>query len=105
MALSPLIEQGRAALDVPKKGEIVRIYYLSEGGELLCTDTPIITRQAADQLEIHLSAKRSDCVAFERWKAEDYWGKDNPAPPLRPGARLVVLPSQGSQTGLATSKT
>ena len=80
----------------------VRIYYTSEGGELLCVDSAAMSRRKAESLAASLPPSRegrgdyfgrgysSAAHAIEINKA-DYDG----AP--RFGARLVILPSQMGQ--------
>ena len=99
------------------KGVVVRVYYRSEGGEVLCFDTAPLTEGQAEELEnehreraypqafdaaTRKWTKRpgswgiSDALGTERrtWKLLDTGSAAGEAPPPRAGARLVVLPSQ-----------
>jgi hypothetical protein len=110
-----LIADGERVLEQPNKMErkrthtmIVRIYYRSEGGELLAFDCGPMSVNAAEELErehleipkLHGGKARwcpSDAVAVERFPAADI-GADAQAQgrARKPshGARLVRLPSQ-----------
>jgi len=73
-----------------KPTHVVRIYYTSQGDELLCFDAGPMSRAAADSLA-HATRARTEVIDTRLW---------NPIP-LPKGARLVVLPSQMHERGEA----
>ncbi len=80
---APFATVGRRVLErapVEAGGWIVRVYYVSQGDELLCMDGAPTTAQAARNVE------KGCAVALETYRVGN-------APPARPGARLVVNPS------------
>ena len=66
---------------------IVRIWYRSQGGELLACDSRPLTRGQADDLAWQMRRNDSDAVDAEVWRVDSRHASDR--------GRLVVLPSQG----------
>lgn len=87
------INRGRAVLETkpePRRRSektVVRIYYVSAGDELLCTDSAAMTLQAAEKLEASLAPQNSMAVRVESYgigEPRTAWKK----------ARLVIMPAQ-----------
>ena len=81
----------------------VRIYYRSMGDEVLCFEATGLTERAAKtlaaahrQIDAEVAGGRRRKVSAPGSDAHDaeQWPAHRPAPPIRHGARLVVLPSQ-----------
>jgi hypothetical protein len=72
--------------------QIVRIYYRSQGGELLCCDSDPLTWQAADKLRSEMRAPCSDAEFVEVYSLGVYSPGVSPTP--QSGARFVRLPHQ-----------
>lgn len=73
--------------DPPKRGVTVRIYYRSQGGEILAFDTAPMTPYAAQRLADH--CRQSDVIDYDIFPVGGVRS-------LRRDARLVVLPSQAT---------
>lgn len=90
--LSTLAAAGRRVLEgavrvAPKRPVALRLYYRSEGDELLYVVVDQLTRHEADELRAR--ARRSDCaIAAVTPHEEDYPALDR--------SRRVVLPSQST---------
>lgn len=79
-----LAEPDNAAM-AAKRPVVVRIYYRSQGGDLLAFDTAPMTPCASDRLIDH--CRQSDVIDWDIFPSGGARG-------LRKDARLVVLPSQ-----------
>lgn len=74
----------------------VRVYYRSQGGEVLCFEAPGLTEPRAAALYSECDSDRSDAMGAQQWR------QSGEAPAMWSGARLIVLPSQmgpGSKIG------
>lgn len=93
--MSKLERHGKSVLEAapvapPKSAsKCVRIYYKSEGGELLCVEAAPLTHHAASELVFKYSMKASGAVHVESGPAAF-----RPAP--WGGARIVVFPSHAA---------
>ena len=103
MLLTRLLKRGRAVLEAHpqprRKSEktVLRIYYVSAGGDLLCIDSAPMTWQAADKLKASLAPQNSMAVRVE------VYGIDEPRSAWN-RARLVVMPSQVEPLDEATEQ-